>query len=67
MDTIDALGIIRGRMADDLKLLNEALHAARKGKLHVVIDHLERVTAAQQHVLQVTKFQAASENESTGN
>jgi hypothetical protein len=42
-------------MADDLKLLQEALHAVRKGKLHVVIDHLERVIVAQRVCLMTTK------------
>lgn len=38
---------VNGRMVrvihDDLGLLRDALSAARKGKNHVVIDHLERV------------------------
>jgi O-phosphoseryl-tRNA(Cys) synthetase len=51
MDEIQALGKIRGRVREDLKLLVEALHAAKKGKMHVVIDHLERVIDSQTLVL----------------
>lgn len=56
MDAIEALGLCRGRMKEDLKLLQEALTAARKGKGHVVVDHLERVIDAQQRVLEGTSF-----------
>ena len=46
IETLEELGRLRRRVGDDLKLLRDALEAARKGKTHVVVDHLERVVEA---------------------
>lgn len=42
-DKEDIIARYRRLTHTNITLLEEALHAANKGKLHVVIDHLERV------------------------